>query len=145
MMRQRWCGERHEIAGTDFELFTVNLGDSATGQNVQPFFFMLVRVIDKGFLSGGHAGDAHRRSLQSEGAAELHANQLRVRVPGMGEGLFTLLDLKGVEYQPFRIRHLFHLLFAITASAPAEAIRDVGSNETVAMISLRPFISPIRP
>src|SRR5215468_7336405 len=80
MMRHRWCGERDEIVGADFDLFAVNLRDCATGQNVQPLFFMPVRVIDKGFLARRHPGDTHRRSLQAERAAELHTNELGVRM-----------------------------------------------------------------
>ena len=93
MMRHRRRGKGHEIAGPDFDLFTVNLSYAAAGQNVKPLFFMMMGVIDEGFLTWRHARDIHCRSLQAECAAKLHTNQLRLRIPRMGERLFTLLDL----------------------------------------------------
>jgi hypothetical protein len=48
MMRHRRPWKGHEIAGTDFDFFAVDLGHAAARENVKPRFFMLVEMVDAG-------------------------------------------------------------------------------------------------
>src|SRR5687767_2132650 len=86
MMSDRRCGERHEIARTYFDFFFIDLRNAAAGEDIKPLFFVLVRVVHKRFLLGRYARDAHACWLQTEGAAQLDADQLRCRFQGWENG-----------------------------------------------------------
>jgi hypothetical protein len=82
MMSDGRCGERYEVAGAYFHFFFIDFRNAAAREDIKSLFFVLVRVVHKGFLPGGYARDAHACSLQTERAAQLHADQSRCRIPG---------------------------------------------------------------
>src|SRR5215467_7805063 len=67
MMSDRWCGKRHKVTWTNFELFAVNLGDSSTAQTIQPFLFMLVGMMRRGARLDHKCRCPHSRNVFSTG------------------------------------------------------------------------------
>src|SRR5215475_3529146 len=90
MMRDRWGWESHEVAGTNLVFAAIDFRDSPARDDVDPFLFGVMQMIDERFLSSGNPPEVHAGALKPDHPAELRTDNLRVRDPRMrkASGLF---------------------------------------------------------
>src|SRR5512138_1213322 len=83
VMRNAWRWEAHEVACAHLVLDIVDARDASPGHDVDPFFFVPMRMIDKRLLARRHARNADPDPPKTGRLRELMASQLGMRVPWM--------------------------------------------------------------
>ena len=78
-------------------LHAVDERDGRSRQHVDPLLFVVMRVVDEGFLARRHADEVHAGAFQTDAARQLRAAHQRVRIPGMGEFLRVRGDVGGAH------------------------------------------------
>src|SRR5262245_26225650 len=91
-MGNGWCRKPHEIPRPNFDLSSIDQGDRAPGEDIEPFLLDHVGMISERVFAGWQPCDCDMRPLHAGEARQWRPQEARVRVEPLRERPQMLLD-----------------------------------------------------